>query len=722
MSKRLSQAQGSKHHTRERFTLEHLEVRVLLAATPLTVITHGFQPNGSSDPFPPWVFDMATAINERLGSPCTEDQILHSRLERTAPITDPAGCDHFLLFDWRDRSNVEYPGAADETEVAGRLAAYITDRLPSVGTLDIHFIGHSRGAYVNIAAISRLGDDPRLGFLHMTSLDPQAILDDGALHVPSSVDIADNYFQTAGSFLPDEGKPIDGALNINLTKIVRWWGGRGPSNDDNIGNHSEVHDWYHWTIDKTDDNSPFLIDSELPTITPALRSQLYGQPWGNGAQTGYYYSTLRGLLPLVLNMDRQIDSAGDGSLDVAIATRNVNRFEMHVNGNLIYSLDASHVQSLAIYGSNDPEFLDASALNVGLTIDAGGGNDTLLGGAGNDSLSGGPGNDLVDTGFGSNPASGGPGFDTIRAVGSAFGETMIIGSAQPGFFFDFERAELYGNGGDDRLVIIAPVAGVEIFIDGGPGNDTLDIRGSLGSGTLLGGDGDDALFGGSGDDVLDLGFGANSAFGGPGFDIVRTVDDNLSHILSLNLAAGTDLERAELYGNGGNDTLRITAPAGVQIFIDGGDGNDFLDMGASQGSGTLKGSNGNDTLVGGSAADALFGDAGGDWLFGQAGDDLLRGGDGNDYLDADGGNDAIEGEAGADTLLGGSGNDRLDGGTGSDNLDGGSGNDTLYGGRDTDTDSLTGGSGADVFTKLTEDVVIDFKAFEGDIIGRPPRA
>ena len=249
-----------------RLILEDLEERTLL--TTLSIITHGAQPSAGESDIPAWVVDMATAINERLGSPCDREQITNSRVRRADAIASrdfsaPSNsCQHFLLYDWSDVSN-DF-GVADSAHVAGILAELVRHRLSTGGKLNLHFIGHSRGAYVNRSAITELNtsmDEPRIGFLQMSSLDPQPLGDDGTLDRPPIVDYLDNYYQTFGlDGAPDfNGESIHGAnVNVDLTDVLRQWLGRPTFN------HGEVHDWYHWTID-TDDSaiSPTYTDSGI---------------------------------------------------------------------------------------------------------------------------------------------------------------------------------------------------------------------------------------------------------------------------------------------------------------------------------------------------------------------------------------------------------------------------------------------------------------------------
>jgi Ca2+-binding RTX toxin-like protein len=126
----------------------------------------------------------------------------------------------------------------------------------------------------------------------------------------------------------------------------------------------------------------------------------------------------------------------------------------------------------------------------------------------------------------------------------------------------------------------------------------------------------------------------------------------------------------------------------------------------------IKGKGGNDTLTGGPLSDTINGGTGSDWVNGKEGNDFLYGanwwednlsldggdtlygGVGDDQIIGESGNDYLFGEADQDTLLGGSGSDYMDGGTGNDYLAGYGGDGWLA---SDETDTLTGGGGADTF-------------------------
>jgi len=102
----------------------------------------------------------------------------------------------------------------------------------------------------------------------------------------------------------------------------------------------------------------------------------------------------------------------------------------------------------------------------------------------------------------------------------------------------------------------------------------------------------------------------------------------------------------------GDDRAEATTsnPAGAQVNIVGGDGEDLL-----RGRGPTRFNFG--------------GDGGDDTLSGSEGPDVLRGGAGNDFASGRGGDDLLIGDSGRDVLRGRFGRDRIFGGLGSDRVD-----------------------------------------------------
>lgn len=259
---------------------------------------------------------------------------------------------------------------------------------------------------------------------------------------------------------------------------------------------------------------------------------------------------------------------------------------------------------------------------------------------------------------------------------------------------------LVGGAGDD---VIYGFEGADT-LKGGGGNDV--IAGNEGNDVLQGGDGDDYLLGGPGNDTIDGGAGNDwaayeDAAGGVKVDLTLTGAQN-------TVGAGTDklIGIENVYGSAFNDTLIGSAAANMMV---GGAGND-----------TVSGGKGDDTLWGSDGHDALDGGDGDDYLVGGAGDDVIKGGAGWDwssYEDAAAGvtvdltkttaqntggggtdtlsgiehlygskfADVLTGDAKDNYLWGDAGDDKLYGGAGDDHLSGGAGVNVIDGGEGWDT-------------------------------------
>ena len=254
-------------------------------------------------------------------------------------------------------------------------------------------------------------------------------------------------------------------------------------------------------------------------------------------------------------------------------------------------------------------------------LEAGAGNDRVLGLAGDDTLEGGLGQDTLNGGDGNDAITAGEGNDSVFAEA---GDDLIDGGAGNDL--------LEGKDGNDSIA-------------GGLGNDTL--RGAEGADSILGDDGDDLAYGGNGDDSISGGAGADTLDGSSGNDII---DGSEGNDLIIG-ETGSD----QLLGFNGNDTLR----GGGGNDTISGESDDDLIFGAS-GEDVMVGGSGNDTLDGGTQADSLSGDDGNDILRGEDGFDLLLGGLGNDILAGGNGNDTLRGDAGQDTLRGNAQSDTFD--------------------------------------------------------------
>ena len=143
----------------------------------------------------------------------------------------------------------------------------------------------------------------------------------------------------------------------------------------------------------------------------------------------------------------------------------------------------SEIENLIL--TDQADSVDASITHDGLfgdapgvDIQAGEGNDTIIGGRGGDTVDGGGGADSIDLGYGDDSAQGGTGADTL--VGGSGNDTLEGGADADSLDGGIEGDTLIGGAGDDTL-------------DGGEGGDVL--TGGTGDDTFLytPGDGDDTI-------------------------------------------------------------------------------------------------------------------------------------------------------------------------------------------------------------------------------------
>jgi Ca2+-binding RTX toxin-like protein len=234
---------------------------------------------------------------------------------------------------------------------------------------------------------------------------------------------------------------------------------------------------------------------------------------------------------------------------------------------------------------------------VGILLEAGTGDDTLLGSALGEFFTGNDGNDIVRAGAGDDNVSSGAGADSLDCGGGTdlltyitdhTGVTVDLASAAP-----FTRGEAEG----DRAT------GCE-NLRGGTGPDVLATTG-----------GPYEVDGANGTDVL-LGRPGNRLAGGP--------DVDTASFAGARTGLTADLARQSLSWSSGDFTLT-----------------------------------GFENLVGSRYDDRLIGDTGPNKLTGGAGNDRIAGGAGADRLAGGAANDVLDGGPGRDRCTGGPGRNRL---------------------------------------------------------------
>lgn len=341
-------------------------------------------------------------------------------------------------------------------------------------------------------------------------------------------------------------------------------------------------------------------------------------------------------------------------------------------------------------------------------------------------------------------------------AGNGISEYILNGDAPVSFTTASADLFLSGGSNDDTITVqsIDSLFTGQIIVDGGDGNDLLDVDHSVAEVVTYNGQlGDDSLalqgspvnsvthsFTNSSDGSVLIADSSSSTvfYAGlePIFDSIAAtqrffVFQNTADVITLDdegvegngimrLSSVSSSETVHFSGTGGTividagggddsvTILQIDSGFTAAIEVKGGAGNDTLNASAIATGLQLTGDAGNDTLTGGSGNDTLYGLEGDDQLQGSLGDDTIDGGDGTDSIVESGNVDFTLDE----TSLTGVGHDQfldieqafLTGGdsanlidaslfSGSATIIAGAGNDTILG--SSNDDQIFGGTGDD---------------------------
>jgi Ca2+-binding RTX toxin-like protein len=354
-----------------------------------------------------------------------------------------------------------------------------------------------------------------------------------------------------------------------------------------------------------------------------------------------------------------------------------------------------------------------------VTLDGGGGNDTLvgaigvqtlIGGSGNDTISGGQGEDIARLGGGNdhfvwNPGDGNDtvegeaGDDQLDFNGSAANEQVAVSANGARAIFTRNVAAIVMDLGDVEHVAYRALGGADLVT-------VNDLAGT----TVATVDVDLRGFDGQGDQAADTVI----ATGTEAADTVDVVGDSSDRVVVRGLGEQTRVFGGELAdsvrvaGLGGEDTLSmggLVPGSAPPIDFDGGDGADTAKyLGSNLGDTIQVAANGTDAAVGAITSTTrldvfaveslvVLGLGASDQIAavgnlaalttltidGGPGDDILRGGNGADLLLGGTGNDTVDGNQGTDRALLGTGADRFqwDPGDGNDTVEGEGGTDAL---------------------------------------------
>src|SRR5258708_4785052 len=271
----------------------------------VTVIPHGYNANvygwitGMADhiprypSFPGATFTTYTMV---LSNNAGTYYITTTRSNGSPPSATDSG-EIIIKLDWSHLDD----GSTYSTFDVARQAAWAfqqTNLIAELGghalaELPLHLIGHSRGGSLVSELARELGTNG-LWIDHVTTLDPYPLNNDGnndffltavdasAKNTFATVLFADDYWQNLGGgiFAGDpDGEPVFGAYDRQLTSLPGGY---------NV-NHSNVHLWYHGTIEWITPAS----DTEASITSTQLANWWTAYERG-GANAGFGYSLIRG--------------------------------------------------------------------------------------------------------------------------------------------------------------------------------------------------------------------------------------------------------------------------------------------------------------------------------------------------------------------------------------------------------------------------------------------
>lgn len=315
---------------------------------------------------------------------------------------------------------------------------------------------------------------------------------------------------------------------------------------------------------------------------------------------------------------------GGSMSEVFTATANGTRVRFDRIDPAPYAVNIGTVENLVVKGNGGDDSFSATgnlAALIGITVDGGAGNDTILGSNGVDVLIGGGGDDFIDGQQANDAVFGGAGNDTFQwdpgdgsdvLEGQGGLDRMLFNGSNGGEMFDISA-----NGGRVRFTrslgaIVMDLDNIESIDLNTFGNvDSVVVR------DLAGTDVKEvninlAAFGGIGDAQLD----DVILIGTSGKNVVQVAGDGSAASVT-GLAATVNISGAEpandrltVNGLAGNDVIDASAltAGAIQFAANGGEGNDVLTGGA--GNDTLLGEDGDDVLTGGPGLDVLDGGAG----------------------------------------------------------------------------------------------------------------